>query len=35
MVIPLPKILSITKLPRAEAVPVANAGTAFEIPFTA
>ena len=35
ILIPLPKILSIPTLPRAETAPVANAGTAFKIPFTA
>ena len=33
--IPLPKILSIPKDPSAETAPVANAGRAFESPFTA
>ena len=33
--IPLPNILSIPKLPKAETAPVAKAGTAFVNPFTA
>ena len=33
--IPLPNILSIPKLPRADTAPVAKAGTAFVKPFTA
>ena len=33
--IPFPNILLISSSPKAETAPVANAGTAFEILFTA